>query len=246
MWVHRASDSLSRPGADFPAKRLGTFAKPSVSSLVAAEAKNSMRVAVKQTKRLLTHRAAILLAVATFLHFPHAYALASSKCRLHESDQVSPALASLSALASKSTYRRDEPIPVTLTLHAGTKGVYLPAFFGEFNETCEHGFTAILLTMLSKAAAPHPRGCAMDRLGSPPGPNAAQEELHNYTLLAPGATRTWKTTLATAGVNRGLYCLYSEYLSFGYLIDEVARLPEVEGRMAKGRITAPPVLINIR
>jgi hypothetical protein len=144
---------------------------------------------------------------------------------------------------SRSNNRRGEPIRVTLTLKAGPNGVYLPAYFADFIKTCEHGFAASLLTPVGKAADPHKSGCVGRGLHTH---DTAQTELNNFVRLEPGQIRTWHTTLETAAINPGRYCLYAEYLSFGYMIDDVARLPEVRGLMAKGRITATPIPLDLR
>ena len=143
-------------------------------------------------------------------------------------------------------YRQDAPLEVTLTLKAGSNGVYLPAYFGDFMKTCEHGFSATLLTLASKSVDLHAIGCMGGGLHSGPGIDTAQAELTNFVRLEPGEMRTWRTTLKTSALSRGRYCLYGEYLSYAYMIDEVAQLREVKGLMAKGRITATPLLIDLR
>jgi hypothetical protein len=146
----------------------------------------------------------------------------------------------------RSTFRQDSPLEVTLTLKAGSNGVYLPAYFGDFMKTCEHGFSATLLTLAGSSADPHATGCMGGGLHSGPGIETAQAELTNFIRLEPGEMLTWHTTLKTSALSRGRYCLYGEYLSYAYMIDKVAQLREVKGLMAKGRITAKPLLIDLR
>jgi hypothetical protein len=52
--------------------------------------------------------------------------------------------------------------------------------------------------------------------------------------------------LSTERISAGRFCLYAEYLSFRYMIDDVGRLPRVRNLMAKGRITAIPKQIALR
>lgn len=111
-------------------------------------------------------------------------------------------------------------------------------------QTCEHGFSVALLTQAGAYADQRPRGCAADLPQSPD--DTAQDQLKNYTRLPPAETRTWRVVLHTSQVRAGLLCLHAEYLSFGYMIDEVSRLPEVEGTMANGRILARPVAIHVK
>lgn len=64
--------------------------------------------------------------------------------------------------------------------------------------------------------------------------------------MKPRDTRTWKTTVMTTGVPAGSYMLVAEYLSYAYMIEEVAKLPNVNGLMARGHVVAKPVPIRIR
>ena len=171
---------------------------------------------------------------------------ALGQCSFLQSEQVSRTLATLRMQTDRSMNRQDAPLEVTLTLKAGPNGVYLPAYFGDFMKTCEHGFSATLLTSAGKSADLHATGCMGGGLHSGPGIDTAQAELPNFIRLEPGEMRTWHTTLKTSALSRGRYCLYGEYLSYAYMIDKVAQLQEVKGLMAKGRITATPLLIDLR
>jgi hypothetical protein len=168
------------------------------------------------------------------------------QCSSLQGGQVSSALATLRMQTNRIVYRQDAPLEVTLTLKAGSNGVYLPAYFGDFMKTCEHGFSATLLTLAGKSADLHATSCMRGGLHSGPGVDTAQAELANFVRLEPGEMRTWHTTLKTSALSVGRYCLYGEYLSYAYMIDEVARLRKVKGLMAKGRITATPLLIDLR
>lgn len=168
------------------------------------------------------------------------------RCSIQGRDQVRSTLATLSAEMPKASYRRGTPIAVTLTLRAGSDGVYLPRYFQDFNGTCEHGFAASLLTPQGTAVDTQARGCAGGGLHSGSGMDTADSEFRNYIKLVPGETRVWQTLLPTGRISAGHYCLYAEYLSFGYMIDEVGRLPQVRSLMAKGRITAAPTEITLR
>ena len=176
----------------------------------------------------------------------NALAQDSGQCSSLQGAQASSALATLRMQTDRLVYRRDAPLEVTLTLKAGSNGVYLPAYFDDFMKTCEHGFSATLLTLAGKSADLHATGCMGGGLHSGPGVDTAQAELANFVRLEPGEMRTWHTTLKTSALSRGRYCLYGEYLSYAYMIDEVAQLREVKGVMAKGRITARPLLIDLR
>jgi len=171
---------------------------------------------------------------------------ALGQCSLLQGEQVSRTLATLTMQTDRSTFRQDAPLEVTLTLKAGSIGVYLPAYFGDFIKACEHGFSATLLTLAGKSAGLHATGCMGGGLHSGLGVDTAQAELTNFVRLEPGEMRTWHTTLKTSALSRGRYCLYGEYLSYAYMIDEIAQLREVKGLMAKGRIAATPLLIVIR
>jgi len=56
------------------------------------------------------------------------------RCSIQGGNQVRSTLATLSAKAPKAGYRRGTPIAVTLTLRAGSDGVYLPRFFQDSTE----------------------------------------------------------------------------------------------------------------
>lgn len=160
-----------------------------------------------------------------------------------EAGQVCPQLATLVIRLQKSAYKQHDLITVELVLRAGGKGVYLPNYFGDFMATCTNGFSANLFTQDGKLAGDG-RGCG-GSVGHSTD-DTALGELHNFVHLAPGKTRIWHTALATAGLPPGRYQVVAEYLSSAYMIDKVAHLPQVEGLMAQGRITAPPVIVTIR
>jgi hypothetical protein len=189
---------------------------------------------------------AICLGTLTLLSDHNALAQNLDRCSFLQGKKVSTSLATLRMQTDRSMYRRDAPLEVTLTVKAGSNGVYLPAYFGDFMKTCEHGFFATLLTMAGKSVDLHAPGCTGGGLHAGPGIDTAQAELANFIRLEPGEMRTWHTTLKTSALSRGRYCLYGEYLSYAYMIDKVAELPEVRGLMAKGKITATPVLIDLR
>lgn len=150
--------------------------------------------------------------------------------------QVSPVLVSLENRTTGSAYRKGKRIHVILTLRAGAKGVYLPDFFGAFQQTCSHGFATEVLTLRGRTADPNEPGCAY--AGSTPRVT--------YLKLHPGETRTWSTDLQTGSIAPGRYCLYAEYLSSEQLIGTALGLPEDKALVARGRITATPMLIEIR
>lgn len=189
---------------------------------------------------------ALCLGTVSLLSNQNALAQDSDQCSSLQGAQASSALATLRVQTDRLVYRQDAPLEVTLILKAGSNGVYLPAYFGDFMKTCEHGFSATLLTLAGKSADLHATGCMGGGLHSGPGIDTAQAELTNFVRLKPGEIRTWRTTLKTSALSRGRYCLYGEYLSYAYMIDEVAQLREVKELMAKGRITATPLLIDLR
>jgi hypothetical protein len=189
---------------------------------------------------------ALCLGTFTLLSDHNALAQDLGQCSSLQGEQVSSALATLRMRTERSMNRQDAPLEVTLTLKAGANGVYLPAYFGDFMKTCEHGFSATLLTMAGRSADLHATGCTGGGLHSGPGIDTAQAELTDFIRLEPGEMHTWHTTLKTSALSRGRYCLYGEYLSYAYMIDKVAQLPEVKGLMAKGKITATPLLIDLR
>ena len=131
---------------------------------------------------------------------------AVGQCSFLQGKQVSRTLATLRIQSARSMYRQDAPLEVTLTLKAGSNGVYLPAYFGDFMKTCEHGFSATLLTLAGKSTDLHATGCTGGGLRSGPGIDTAQTELINFIRLEPGETRTWHTTLKTSALSRGRYC----------------------------------------
>lgn len=191
--------------------------------------------------------ATLCLGAFTLLSDHDAFAQDLDQCPSPPGMQVSNTLATLRMQTDRSPYRRDAPLEVTLTLKAGSNGVYLPAYFGDFMKTCEHGFAATLLTMAGKSADLSAHSCMRGGgLHNGPGIDTAQAHLADFIHLEPGEMRTWHTTLETARFEPGRYCLYGEYLSYAYMIDKVAQLPEVKGLMAKGRIAATPLLIDLR
>jgi hypothetical protein len=201
------------------------------------------------TDRILfacTLSGALCLGTFILLGDHNAFAQNLGQCSALHGEQVSSALATLSMKTGRASYRQDAPLEVALTLKAGSNGVYLPAYFGDFMKTCEHGFAATLLTTAGESADRHAAGCIGGGIHSGPGVDPAQAELNNFIRLEPGEMRTWHTTLETSALSRGRYCLYAEYLSYAYMIDQVAQLREIKGLMAKGRITATPSLIDLR
>jgi hypothetical protein len=163
-------------------------------------------------------------------------AQSGSKCTVYGTPQVNPALVRLENETTGSVYKRGKPIHVTLTLRAGAEGVYLPDFFGSFQETCSHGFASEVLTRQGRTANPNEQGCIY--AGPPPK--------ITYIALRPGETRTWSTDLATASIAPGHYCLYAEYLSSEQLLSWATNLPNDRALVAKGRITAEPIPVEIR
>jgi hypothetical protein len=169
---------------------------------------------------------------------------AANPCANTKAGQVCSELATLVIRLQKSVYKEHEPVDLEVVLRAGKKGVFLPSYFGDFMKGCRNGFSANLFTLDGSLAADAPSGCAGSWLFS--NNDTAQGQLHNFVRLSPGETRTWHTTLATRTLTPGQYRIIAEYLSFAYKMEEVSRLPQVEGLMAQGRITAPPVLVTIR
>jgi hypothetical protein len=159
-------------------------------------------------------------------------------------DRVPDDRATLTIHLEKNLFDRGEPIRVMFILTAGPKGAYFPNYFGDWIATCERGFSAEILTDKGTLADPTPRSCAT---GIPHGfGDTALTERPNFIHLEPAETRTWSTSLATTAVPRGSYSVIAEYLSYAYMIDNVARLEQVHGLMVKGRVTAKPVPIEIR
>ena len=163
-------------------------------------------------------------------------AQSGSKCTVFGTPQVSPALVKLESVATLSAYKKGMPIHVTLTVRAGQEGVYLPDFFGAFQQTCSHGFATEVLTLQGRAANPNGPGCAYTG-GAPK---------IRYLKLKPEEIRTWKIDLPTKAIAPGQYCLYAEYLSPEELIGWSVNLPDDKALVAKGRITATPIAIEIR
>ncbi|HKF53838.1 MAG TPA: hypothetical protein VKJ45_00280 [Blastocatellia bacterium] len=163
-------------------------------------------------------------------------AQSGSKCSVHGTPQVDPTLVRLENETTGSVYKRGKPIHVTLTLRAGLEGVYLPDFFGPFQEMCSHGFASEVLTQQGRTANPNEQGCGY--IGATPK--------ITYVALRPGETRTWSTDLATASIAPGHYCLYAEYISPEELLSLATNLPSDRSLVAKGRITAEPIAIEIR
>jgi|SRR5271163_3170721 len=158
-------------------------------------------------------------------------------------DCVNDNLAYLRVEMETSVHKAGQPLGLTLVLSAGEKGVYLPDYFGDFLTTCQHGFSASILTEGGGPADPTVGGCMGSILHSTN--DTALTELHNFTHLNPGETRVWHTTIATQKLLPGKYQLIAEYISAGYKIDEVAKLPQVGGLMAIVRIRAKAVPLDL-
>ena len=75
--------------------------------------------------------------------------------------------------------------------------------------------------------------------------DTAESEFHNFVYLQPREARTWKTTLKTTRVPSGSYTVAAEYMSYAYMIEAVAKLPKVNGLMAKGKVITKPVPVQI-
>jgi len=117
------------------------------------------------------------------------------QCPRLQGEQVSNSLATLRIQTDRPIYRRDVPLEVTLTLKAGSNSVYLPAYFGDFMKTCEHGFSATILTTAGKSVDLHAPGCTGGGLHAARGIDTAQAQLINFIRLESGEMRTWHTTL---------------------------------------------------
>ncbi len=157
-------------------------------------------------------------------------------CKILKDDQVDPALVKLQIGIAGSKYKRGEPVHVVLTLQAGARGSYLPDDFGSFLRTCFNGFSVSILTVKGKLAGAPVQGCAY----AGPVPRIS------YVKLAAGETRSWSTDLETAEVSPGHYCVYAEYLAFAARPANDTKLNEQAGLLAKGRVTAPPLPVEIR
>lgn len=156
---------------------------------------------------------------------------------------VSDDLATLTVKLDKNTCKAGQPVEVSLVLLAGSKGVYLPDYFGDFLKTCIHGFSAAIMTATGRSADPAGVGCGGD--GGHSSLATAQTELHNFVYLKPGESRTWHTSLPTKAIPPGKYTVVAEYLSYAYMMEAVASLPQVNGLMAMGRVNAKPIPIQI-
>jgi hypothetical protein len=156
------------------------------------------------------------------------------------SARVRDDLAVLTSHLEKTTYKRGDPIRVTIVLTAGPKGAYFPAYFGDFNGTCAYGFAAAILTDKGASADLTVPGCATGQLGGLGSPQSIAS-----IRLAPAETRTWNTTLQTRHVPKGRYTVIAEYLSFAPPIDNVASLERSTSLFAVGRVVAKPVPIVI-
>jgi hypothetical protein len=155
-------------------------------------------------------------------------------------DRISDALAVLTSHLEKTTYKRGDPIRVAIVLTAGPKGAYFPAYFGDFNGTCEYGFAAAILTDKGTSADLTVPGCATAQLGGMDSPQSPAS-----IRLGPAETRTWNTTLQTRHVPKGRYTVVAEYLSFPHLVDNVASLERSTSLFAIGRVIAEPIPIVI-
>ncbi len=167
------------------------------------------------------------------------WAASEAKC----SDCVGDGLASLHIELTTLSYRVGQPIPVTLILSAGGKGVYLPNNFADFMASCRGGFSASILTDTGALADPKVVGCAGSIFHSLN--DTALTEFHNFVYLKPGEQRVWRTSVSTSEIPPGEYRLLGEYLSMAYKIQEVARLPAVGGLMAIGRVQSKPAKIRV-
>lgn len=175
--------------------------------------------------------------IAMAVSFPRlTLSQSGSRCAVFGTPQVSPALVGLESIATVSTYKKGMPIHVTLTVRAGHEGVYLPDFFGAFNQTCSHGFATEVLTLQGRAANPNEPGCAY----------AGGTPKITYVKLNPEEVRTWEIDLSTRTISPGQYCLYAEYLSPEDLMGWSVNLPDNKALVAKGRITATPIAIEIQ
>jgi hypothetical protein len=145
---------------------------------------------------------------------------------------------------SQFVYQRGVPIQVSLTLRAGPRGAFVPKWFGSFNETCENGFSSVLLTSTGALAIKSLPGCGRSTLSNPS--DIAEDFLKNFVHLAPGETRVWRTSLASMVDRPGVYTVAGEYLSFADTMSMVAELPEVQGLVASGRISAQRQKVRIK
>jgi hypothetical protein len=160
-----------------------------------------------------------------------------------DSEPAEVPLATVVAKPDQLVLRRGRDIGVTMTITAGPRGAYLPNFFGDWDSTCQAGFSVRIVDLSGGSASTAVKGCAMDYLE--PGP-AASQLLSEYILLKPGERRCWHATLTKIVKTPGEYRIEGEYFAANERIREVAALPEVHGLMVMGHLHAPPVMIRLR
>ena len=157
--------------------------------------------------------------------------------------QVSPAFALLRDATEPFVYQKGDSIHVKLVLTGRRRGVYLPAYFGDFQKTCRFGFATSIMTYEGKVADPSALGCIGSDMGEPET---------KYIRLRRGRSRSWETTLPTASITPGRYCLYAEYLESDHAPNvhttkDEAIMPGTAGKVLQGRrFTATPIPIEIR
>lgn len=157
-------------------------------------------------------------------------------------DRVSDDLATLTVHLAKRTYKRGEPIRVALDLAAGPKGAYFPAYFGDFNKTCERGFSAEIVTDKGTLADATVPGCGTAQMR---GMDSSLTELSRVVHLDPAETRTWSTAHETRAVPKGRYTIVAEYLSYLEILNDISKRAQADGLMVKGHLIAQPVTIVI-
>ena len=159
----------------------------------------------------------------------------TTSCTVLRTPQVDPALVSLDMRVDGFSFRRGKRIHVRLTLRSGSQGVYLPNYFGSFEDTCSYGFSSVVLTLKGKGTDHVPHGCAF----------GGQAPDIVYVKLKPAGTRSWSTFLETSSIAPGRYCLYAEYVTPQGSFDTGSYLVKDKALLAAGRVTATPLLIRI-
>ena len=142
----------------------------------------------------------------------------------------------------KHSFKSGEDITLTILLEAGPEGVYIPKWWGG-NGGGIPGFGVRLETLSGRGQA---ETCAMAADALPKhDPDAAAVLNRDFIYLPAQHIIGLKTRINCPTKRRGKYLVSGFYSPFNIDADEVARLPETNGRVLRKVVQAERVPISI-
>ena len=142
----------------------------------------------------------------------------------------------------KHSFKSGEDIKLTILLEAGPGGVYIPKRWGQSGGGIR-GFSVNLTTLSGKEA--ETCGSAADAWATHE-PDATVVRNRDFIYLPAQHIIGLRTAVGCPTKRPGKYLINAFYSPFHVDADEIARLPETQGRVLRKGVQAKPVAISIR